>query len=324
VKRRVHLIGAPTDVGAGTVGARMGPDALRVAGLRQAIEALGLPVHDAGNLAGPTLLTNPDNPAGSPTPAGSTPPLGYRHLAEVQAWCVAVHDAVQRALAAGDLPLVMGGDHSLAIGSVSAVARHARETGHTLRVLWLDAHADFNTPELTPSGNLHGMPVAMLCGHGPPALTRLARAWQPGSIEVPAAIDAAALRLIGIRSVDPGERRFIHDEGLQVFDMRHIDEHGMRATMALALAGVDDRTHLHVSLDLDFLDPEIAPGVGTPVRGGPTWREAQLAMEMIADTGRLASLDIMELDPSRDVRNGTAQVAVELVESLLGRRTLMG
>jgi arginase len=324
VKRRVHLIGAPTDVGAGTVGARMGPDALRVAGLREAIEALGLSVHDAGNLAGPTFFTNPARLADPPTSAGSTPPLGYRNLAEVQAWCVAVHDAVQRALAAGDLPLVMGGDHSLAIGSVSAVARHARETGHTLRVLWLDAHADFNTPELTPSGNLHGMPVAVLCGHGPPALTRLARARPAGSIEGPAAIDAAALRLVGIRSVDPGERRFVHDQGLQVFDMRHIDEHGMRAAMVRALAGVDAGTHLHVSLDLDFLDPDTAPGVGTPVRGGPTWREAQLAMEMIADTGRLASLDVMELDPSRDVRNGTARVAVELVESLLGRRTLMG
>ena len=308
---RIHLIGAPTDVGAGTVGARMGPDALRVAGLQEAIEALGLAVHDAGNLHGPI------RPA-------SAADGGYRHLQEVHAWCANVHQAVTQAMAGGGIPLLMGGDHSLAIGSVSAVAGHARKTGRTLRVLWLDAHADFNTPELTPSGNLHGMPVAVLCGHGPSALTRLAGGSPPGSAEVTAAVDAAALRLVGIRSVDPGERRFVHDQGLQVFDMRHIDEHGMRLTMARALAGVDASTHLHVSLDLDFLDPDTAPGVGTPVRGGPTWREAQLAMEMIADTGQLASLDVMELDPSRDVRNGTARVAVELVESLLGRRTLMG
>jgi arginase len=195
------------------------------------------------------------------------------------------------------------------------VARHCRETGKTLRVLWLDAHADFNTAELTPSGNVHGMPVAVLCGHGPAALT--------GIGGTTPAIPASVVRQIGIRSVDAGEKRFVHQAGLEVFDMRYIDEMGMRQTMEQALLGIDDQTHLHVSFDVDFLDPEIAPGVGTTVPGGPTYREAQLCMEMIADTGRLASLDVMELNPALDVRNRTADLAVDLIESLFGKSTLM-
>jgi arginase len=181
--------------------------------------------------------------------------------------------------------------------------------------VWLDAHADFNTDRLTPTGNTHGMPVAVLCGHGPAELTGI------GGV-VPA-IQASAVRQIGIRSVDEGEKHFIRQSGLEVFDMRYIDEQGMRQTMAAALAGVDAQTHLHVSFDVDFLDAMIAPGVGTAVKGGPTYREAQLCMEMIADTGRLASLDVMELNPALDVRNGTAEVVLELVESLFGKSTLM-
>jgi arginase len=179
----------------------------------------------------------------------------------------------------------------------------------------LDAHADFNTNTLTPSGNLHGMPVACLCGLGPQALTGIGG-------QVPA-IEAAWLRQIGIRSVDAGEKRLVHAHNLDVFDMRFIDEQGMRATMQLALADLDADTHLHVSFDVDFLDPDIAPGVGTTVRGGPNYREAQLCMEMIADTGLLASLDIMELNPALDERNRTAELAVDLVESLFGKSTLM-
>ena len=195
------------------------------------------------------------------------------------------------------------------------MARHCRETGKSLRVLWLDAHADFNTAALTPTGNIHGMPVACLCGYGPAELTGIgghAPAIVPGMV-----------RQIGIRSVDPGEKRFVHEAGLEVFDMRYIDETGMRHTMEQALMGLDDHTHLHVSFDVDFLDPEIAPGVGTTVPGGPTYREAQLCMEMIADTGRLASLDVMELNPALDVRNRTAELAVDLIESLFGKSTLM-
>lgn len=298
----VSLIGAPTDVGASTRGAGMGPDAMRVAGLPQALEQRGLRVLDRGNLAGPP---NPCQPSVG----------GYRHLPEVQAWNRLVHDAVLAELRRQHLPLLLGGDHCLAIGSISAVARHCREQGRQLRVLWLDAHADFNTPELTPSGNLHGMPVACLCGLGPAELTGLAGegpALQPGQ-----------LRQIGIRSVDPGERLLVHEQGLEVYDMRYIDEHGMRHAMEQALLGLDAGTHLHVSLDLDFLDPGIAPGVGTPVPGGPSYREAQLCMEMIADSGRLASLDLMELNPALDERNRSAQLAVDLIESLFGKSTLM-
>jgi arginase len=219
----------------------------------------------------------------------------------------------------GRLPILLGGDHCLGIGSISAVARHCRETKKKLRVLWLDAHADFNTSVLTPSGNIHGMPVAVLCGHGPTSLTEIGGA---DGHKGPA-IHPKWVRQIGIRSVDPGEKRFVHEQDLEVFDMRYIDEMGMRHTMELALATLDANTHLHVSFDVDFLDPDIAPGVGTTVPGGPTYREAQLCMEMIADTGRLASLDVMELNPALDVRNKTAALAVDLIESLFGKSTLM-
>ncbi|NSL54785.1 arginase [Uliginosibacterium aquaticum] len=300
--QRIVLIGAPTDIGAGARGASMGPEALRVADIKPILESHGLSVEDHGNLAGPT---NPWLP----------PVAGYRHLAEVIEWNRAVHDAMLAALQAGQLPILLGGDHSLAVGSISAVARHCRAVGKKLRVLWLDAHADFNTSTITPSGNLHGMPVACLCGHGPAELVSM-------SDQVPA-IEPWNIYQIGIRSVDQGEKRFVHEMGLDVFDMRFIDENGMRHTMEQALLGLDDNTHLHVSFDVDFLDPEIAPGVGTLVPGGPTYREAQLCMEMIADTGRLASLDVVELNPALDVRNKTADLAVDLIESLFGKSTLM-
>lgn len=299
---RVSLIGAPTDVGAGVRGASMGPEALRVAEIQMMLESQGLDVLDRGNLAGPG---NPDRP-----PAG-----GYRHLQEVVAWNEAVHDAVYRELNEGRLPILLGGDHSLAVGSISAVARHCRDMGKALRVLWLDAHADFNTSALTPSGNIHGMPVSCLCGTGPQPLIELGG-------RTPA-LDPHAICQIGIRSVDLGEKRLVHEAGLEVFDMRFIDEVGMRHTLELALKDLDAGTHLHVSFDVDFLDPEIAPGVGTTVAGGPSYREAQLCMEMIADTGLLGSLDIMELNPALDMRNRTAQVAVDLVGSLFGKSTLM-
>lgn len=300
--RTATLIGVPTDVGAADRGASMGPEALRVAGLGEALNRHGLTVIDRGNVAGPP---NPSSAASG----------GYRHLPEVLEWNRSVHEAVLSDLALGHLPILLGGDHSLSIGSISAVARHCRETGLNLRVLWLDAHADSNTSELSPSGNLHGMPLACLCGFGPEALVRLG-----GSAP---ALRPHAVRQVGIRSVDAGEKRFVHEQGLEVFDMRYIDEMGVRHAMELALADLDKDTHLHVSFDVDFLDPEIAPGVGTTVPGGPSYREAQLCMEMIADTGRLGSLDIVELNPALDVRNKTATLAVDLVESLFGKSTLM-
>jgi len=302
MNQSISLIGAPTDIGAGSRGASMGPEALRVADIVSVLEGHGLEVIDRGNLSGPA---NPWLP-----PVG-----GYRHLAEVVAWNQAVHGAVYNELKLGQLPILLGGDHCLGIGSMSAVARHCRDTNKKLRILWLDAHADFNTNSLTPSGNIHGMPVACLCGHGPQELIEIGG-------QVPA-ISPKWVRQIGIRSVDQGEKRFVHEVDLEVFDMRYIDEMGMRHAMELALATIDANTHLHVSFDVDFLDPDIAPGVGTTVRGGPTYREAQLCMEMIADTGRLASLDVMELNPALDVRNATAEVAVDLIESLFGKSTLM-
>ncbi len=297
----VELIGAPTDIGASVRGAGMGPDALRVADLPGTLARLGFQVVDAGNLAGPA------------TP-WTAPSDGLRHLDEAVAWNRAVYDAVDAALGAGRLPLMMGGDHSLAIGSISAVAWHARQRGQKLRVLWLDAHTDVNTHGTSPSGNIHGMPVSCLLGRGPAALT----GWSGER----AALGPEAIRFIGIRSVDAEEKQAIRALGLTVFDMRHLDEHGMRNTMTEALQDVDDDTHLHVSFDLDCLDPADAPGVGTAVRGGPTYREMQLCMEMVADTGRLGSLDVVELNPALDVRNRTAEVAVELIESLLGKSTL--
>ena len=298
----VSLIGVPTDVGAGTLGARMGPDALRVAGITQALTRFGVEVRDCGNIAGPP---NPWQAAVD----------GFRHLPEVAQWNRLLHDAVYAELLAGRLPIMLGGDHCLGIGSISAVARHCRARGKRLRVLWFDAHADFNTAVLTPSGNIHGMPVACLCGHGPRELIEIGG-------HVPALMPKD-IRQIGIRSVDAGEKRLLHAMGIEVFDMRYIDEMGMRHTMELALALIEPNTHVHVSLDVDFLDSAIAPGVGTTVRGGPTYREAQLCMEMVADTGRLASLDIVELNPALDVRNQTAELAVDLIESLFGKSTLM-
>jgi arginase len=300
--RTVTLIGAPTDVGAAELGASMGPEAMRVAGIQRALEQRGLRVMDRGNLAGPA------NPR-------QVPIDGYRNLQAVLEWNRLAHDAVYEELSAERLPILLGGDHSLGIGSISAVARHCRETGRKLRVLWLDAHADFNTGELSPSGNVHGMPLACLCGFGPKALVELGGAAP--------SLHPQWIRQIGVRSVDEGEKRFVHELAVEVFDMRYIDEMGMRQTMEHALADLDRDTHLHVSFDVDFLDPDIAPGVGTLVPGGPTYREAQLCMEMIADTRLVASLDVVELNPALDVRNATAVLAVSLLESLFGKSTLV-
>jgi arginase len=298
----VSIIGAPTDVGAGTRGTRMGPEALRVAGLVEALAARGIDVVDRGNVEGPR---NPWLP----------PVEGYRHLDEVVAWNRAVLEASTRELDAGRMPIMLGGDHCLAVGSIAAVAAHCRKRGKRLRILWLDAHTDFNTHDITPSGNVHGMPVACLCGIGPEALTALGG-------HVPE-IEPAQIRQIGIRSVDQEEKRLVKQHALDIYDMRYIDEVGMKRVMEEALEGVDERTHLHVSFDVDVLDPSIAPGTGTKVPGGINYREAQLIMEMIADSGCMGSLDIVEVNPVLDHGNATAELAVDLVESLFGKSTLM-
>lgn len=298
----ISLIGAPTDVGASVPGCRLGPGGLRIAGIGAALSALGHDVIDTEDVEGPP------NPRQGPID-------GYKHLPEVTAWNTALRDAVARELAAGRLPIVLGGDHSLAVGSISAVAAHCRAVGKKLLVVWVDAHADINTADMTPSGNIHGMPVACLLGFGPHELTGL-------SDQTPA-ITADQVYQVGLRSVDTGEKRFLVERGVTVYDMRYIDEVGMREALGRALAGVDENTHLHLSLDVDFVDPSVAPGVGTPVVGGPTYREAQLVMEMIADTGRLGSLDVVEVNPALDIRNATSELAVDLVESLFGKSTLL-
>jgi arginase len=301
-KSTITLIGAPTDVGAAHRGSAMAPEALRVAEIDVVLRRLGFTVIDTGNLVGPV---NPNAPVQD----------GYRHLMETAAWCRAVEGAVTEALTAGTVPIVLGGDHSLAVGSVAAVACFCIEREMPLSIIWFDAHADFNTPATSPSGNIHGMPVAILCGDGPPELTGLG-AGAP-------IIDADQIIQIGVRSVDHVEKHAVSKSGLTVYDMRTIDERGMPAVMEETLAAVSKRGgHLHVSFDVDFLDPAIAPGVGTTVLGGPTYREAQLAMEMIYDCGLLSSLDIMELNPALDLHNQTAELVVELVASLFGEQIL--
>ena len=290
--RDIQLISAPTDVGTNIVGAHRGPQALRDAHLVAALQAQGWHLEDAGDLDGP--------------PQPQRPPLdGYRNLDAVIAWNRTVQQAVAQALAHRRLPLLLGGDHSLAVGSLSAVARHCRATGTRLRVLWLDAHTDCNSQNTSPSANLHGMPLACLRGLGPAALTELG-----GGAPTLAADD---VRLIGIRSMDRDEAPLVRALGLQVFDMAAVRRLGMPTVLGQALSGVDQNTHLHVSLDVDFLDPQLAPGVSTAVAHGPSLREAQQCMALIAASGRLGSVDVVELNPQRDPDQRTAPLVVDLV-----------
>ncbi len=296
--RRLSLIGAPLEVGASVGGAAMGPASLRTAGLAHALEQLGHHVEDIGDLA-----------------IGLRPPgLGDR-LAELAAWTRVLGDAVHGALAAGRVPLVLGGDHSLSLGSVDGMARHCRAVGRPLFVLWLDAHADFNTPETSRSGNLHGMPLAALCGE--PGLAA-GLDWEDGR-----RVDPAHVSMIGTRSVDAGERALLEARRIEVVDMRLIDEFGVVAPLRRIIERVAAADGLlHVSFDIDFLDPALAPGVGTAVPGGATYREAHLVMEMLHDSGLVASLDLVELNPFLDERGRSALVLVDLVASLFGRRII--
>ena len=303
----IQLIGAPSDAGASRPGARLAPDALRIAGLVAALQAQGLAVQDGGNLAGPAV----DPAHFAQAAVGGTKVL--HNIEACRAWCQQVHGAVAQSLADDALPLMLGGDHHLAMGSIPAVWAHCQARGKHLRVLWLDAHSDCNTPATSPSGNIHGMPVAVLLGHGPVPLQDLAT--QP--------LPASALRQLGLRSVDWAEKQNIAQFGIEAIDMRAIDELGMPEVMRRVLRDVHGPdVHLHLSFDVDFLDAELAPGTGTPMRGGPNYREAQLCMEMIADTRCLASVDLVEYNPLLDVRGQTAELLLDLLQSLFGKSTL--
>lgn len=300
MSQNISLIGVPSDVGASDRGATMGPEALRVAGIAKELESLGFKVKDTGNLFGPK---NPELPSEA----------GYRHLKENVIWCKNIQDAVFTELSEGSLPIMMGGDHAMSIGSIAAVARFCHDRKKPLCMLWIDAHADFNTAQTSPSGNIHGMPVAVTAGLGPKDLLSIGHATPM--------VKPENIYQIGIRSVDDQEKKLVIEQGVVVYDMRRIDEIGMRATMQAILSEVEKMdAHLHVSFDVDSLDPAIAPGVGTTIQGGLTYREAQLCMEMIHDSGRMISLDIAEINPALDNNNCTAKLAVELTASLFGRQ----
>ena len=299
--KAVTLIGVPLEEGSGRGGCAMGPAALRIAGIGSALGELGYRVTDAGDL----------RPAPA-TDLGEHPRA--HHLPVVGAFTRAIEDRTYRAAAEGTLPVLLGGDHSLSMGSVSGMARRAAELRRPLFVLWLDAHADFNTPATSPSGNIHGMPVAFYCGKA--EFAPILPTDRPF-------VDPRHVYQVGIRSVDDEERLAIAENGVNVFDMRAIDEEGMGAIMRRIIAEVSGANGLlHVSLDVDFLDPDVAPGVGTTVPGGATFREAHLIMEMLHDSGLVSSLDLVELNPFLDDRGKSARVIVELTASLFGRRIL--
>ncbi len=296
----IAIIGVPIDLGAGRRGVDMGPSAIRYAGLRQRLEQIGHRVHDQGNLAVPLAETYP-----APAPGER-----LRYLQPISSVCVSLAERVATTIAEGQFPLILGGDHSLAIGSVSGVARQRR-----VGLLWIDAHGDFNTAATTLSGNIHGMPVAALTGRGDAALIGLAG-------KTPA-VRPENVALIGVRDLDPQEREALRWSGVRTFTMHDIDQRGMAQIVDEAISIVSAGTEgFHVSFDLDVVDPREAPGVGTAVLGGISYREAHLAMELIAQAGGICSLDLVEVNPILDERNATAELAVELALSALGKRIL--
>lgn len=302
--RKIRVLGVPLDLGASRRGVDMGPSALRVAGLEARLRSLGHTVTDGGNIPVEIAETRP---------SGET---NARYLAEIAGTCTRTAEAVVEAMEEGLTPLLVGGDHSLAAGSVAGVAEFYRRRQQRIGLLWFDAHSDINTPETSPSGNVHGMPLAALVGLGPEALGSIFGPWVK--------VDPANVVLIGQREIDGGERENIRRAGIgHVYTMREIDERGMRAVMEEALAIASRGTAgLHISLDMDGIDPEVAPGVGTPVRGGATYREAHLAMEIVADHGSLVSFEVVEVNPVIDERNRTADLAVELACSVFGKKIL--
>jgi len=292
----IRLIGVPMDLGQSRRGVDMGPSALRYAGLSQRLRKLGHKVEDAGNILVPVRDTLPESG-------------GMAFLPAVVQACELMYEEGRKAVAEGAIPLFIGGDHSIAVGTVGGVT-HDAPSG----LLWIDAHSDFNTPESSPSGNIHGMPLAALMGLGHPELVNLGR---PGP-----KLKASDVILIGARDLDLEERRSLKENRLGVYTMREIDERGIAAVVREGLTRLKHLHRLHVSLDMDSLDPKDAPGVGTPVPGGISYREAHLVMEILADTGCVSSIDVVEINPILDERNQTAEIAAELMASLLGKAIL--
>ena len=314
--RRIRVIGVPLDLGASRRGVDMGPSAVRVAGLEARLEALGHQVTDGGNILVEIAETQSSGNANA------------RFLREIADTCTRTAEAVVKSLEDGMTPLVLGGDHSLAAGSVSGVAEFYRRQGQKIGVIWIDAHSDINTPETSPSGNVHGMPLAALLGLGAGSGADLGPNSSLGPLShifgYSPKISAENTVILGVRDIDAAERENIRRAGVaEVYTMRDIDERGMRTVMEEALRAAGSGTAgYHVSLDMDWIDPEDAPGVGTPVRGGATYREAHLAMEILADHGRLLSFEIVEVNPVIDDRNRTADLAVELACSAFGKKIL--
>ncbi len=297
---KIKIEGVPLDLGQRRRGVDMGPSAIRAAELQGRLRALGLEVEDSGNLAVVIAETRS---------VGSRQVL---YLNEIAAVCRRIGKRITERMDHGWVPLTLGGDHSLAVGTVGGASRHFRERGQEMGMIWLDAHSDMNTPETSPSGNVHGMPLACCLGLGPAALARL--------IGDPPILNPKRVALVGVRQVDRQEKENLRRSGIHVFTMRDVDEQGMRQVMAQAIQIASSRTAgFHISLDMDFVDPSEAPGVGTPIRGGVSYREAHLAMEMIADSGHLRSLDIVEVNPILDTENRTATLAVELALSAFGK-----
>ena len=300
-KRDIEIIGVPVDLGASRRGVDMGPSAIRVAGLEERLEALGHTVRDFGDI---DVMIPETQEAG---------PSTLRYKPAILAACEALRLQVERSLGEGRTPLVLGGDHSLAVGSVAGVSGHFARQNRSIGLIWFDAHGDFNTPETTPSGNVHGMSLALLLGYGDPQLAGLG-----GRLPK---VDSNRTVLIGVRDLDADERVNLRRTGVTVFTIREVDERGMRNVVreAIAIAGV--RTSgIHLSFDLDVLDPEDAPGTGTPVEGGISYREAHLAMEILADSADIVSMDLVEVNPILDTANQTGILAVELTQSLFGKR----
>lgn len=303
VPRKIRVIGVPLDLGQSRRGVDMGPSAVRVAGLEARLEALGHVVEDAGNVS---VAIAEQKEQGNPH---------AKYLKEITSTCTKHAELVMKTLEAGKVPLVLGGDHSVAAGTVAGVAEFYRRQNEKIGLIWIDAHTDINTPESSPSGNVHGMPLAAIMGYGPPELTMLA-----GSKPM---VEPRNVSLVGVRDLDARERRLVKESGVHIFTMRDIDERGMREVMAEALRfATDDTAGVAVSLDMDVVDPTDAPGVGTPVRGGVTYREAHLAMEMLADSRAMVSLELVEINPVIDLHNTTAILGVELMLSGLGKKIL--
>jgi len=299
----IAVIGAPMDLGAGRRGVDMGPSALRIARLNERLTTLGYGVEDLGNVA----VDQPES-----LPSG---PANARYLPQIAATCARLAEMVERASDRGRVPLVLGGDHSIAVGTIAGLARHFARQQQKLGVIWIDAHADMNTPESSPSGNVHGMPLACCIGVGPKELSGLA-----GHIPM---VNPENVAIVGLRSVDDLERLNVRGMGVHAFTMRDIDERGMRTVIQQAIHAASSGTAgFHVSFDMDSVDPVEAPGVGTPVPGGLTYREAHLAMELIGDSGHMTSVEVVEVNPVMDVANRTALLAVELILSALGKRIL--